>query len=43
INNNVFTTVVPLGLQQHSSHNNNNIFTHKNTSACLPEEGVQLT
>ncbi|CAF1221352.1 unnamed protein product [Adineta ricciae] len=41
INNNVFTTVVPLGLQQHSSQSNT--FSSKNTSVCLPEEGVQLT
>jgi hypothetical protein len=38
INNNVFTTVVPLGCQQKSSQNNS-----LNTSQCLPEEGVQLT
>jgi hypothetical protein len=38
INNNVFTTVVPLGSQQQSSRNNS-----LNTSRCLPEEGVQLT
>jgi len=42
INNNVFTTVVPLGLQQQSSHNNT-FNNKKNTSTCLPEEGVQLT
>ncbi|CAF2121826.1 unnamed protein product [Rotaria magnacalcarata] len=40
INNNIFTTVVPLGLQQQSS--NNHTYNY-NASRCLPEEGVQLT
>lgn len=38
INNNVFTTVVPLNAQQPLSLNSS-----FNTSRCLPEEGVQLT
>ena len=38
INNNVFTTIVPLNSQQTSSLNSS-----YNTSRCLPEEGVQLT
>jgi hypothetical protein len=42
INNNVFTTVVPLGLQQQSSQNNT-FKNNNNSSRCLPEEGVQLT
>jgi hypothetical protein len=41
INNNVFTTVVPLGLHKQSSQSN--AFNNKNLSRCLPEEGVQLT
>ncbi|UJR16302.1 hypothetical protein I4U23_003208 [Adineta vaga] len=41
INNNVFTTVVPLGLQHQSSYSSS--FNNRNSSVCLPEEGVQLT
>jgi hypothetical protein len=42
INNNVFTTVVPLGLQRQTSQINAFISNH-NTTRLLPEEGVQLT
>jgi hypothetical protein len=38
INNNVFTTVVPLSLRQPT-----NTFMTNNTTRLLPEEGVQLT
>ena len=45
IKNNIFTTVVPLGLQQQSSQTNafNNNNNNNHTLKCLPEEGVQLT
>lgn len=48
INNNVFTTVVPLGSQQHSSISSSSqikttIINQTNVSTFLPEEGVQLT
>lgn len=41
INNNVFTTVVPLGLHQRTSQINT--FMSTNATSLLPEEGVQLT
>lgn len=41
INNNVFTTVVPLG-SQHTSQANT-LITNRNVTRLLPEEGVQLT
>lgn len=47
INNNVFTTVVPLGSQQQAfrrnAFNNNNNNQNSSTISLLPEEGVQLT
>jgi len=44
INNNVFTTVVPLGLQRQASQTNAFININNNsTTSLLPEEGVQLT
>ena len=39
INNNVFTTVVPLGSRQQTS----TFLSNHNTTSLLPEEGVQLT
>lgn len=42
INNNVFTTVVPLGLRQQTSQTSTFI-SNTNATRLLPEEGVQLT
>ena len=42
INSNVFTTLVPLGLQRSSSQTTA-LMRNTNVSSLLPEEGVQLT
>ena len=42
INNNVFTTLVPLGLQRSSSQTTT-LMRNTSVSSLLPEEGVQLT